>query len=226
MKLSAALLIALLWGTAIARQDPDEVKHVVEQYLQTQTRGLPGEVSFVVGNVAPHNKLPPCPALEAFMNPGTRPWGRTSVGVRCPVQGSSWTLYVPVQVKVVADYVVTARGLTRGEVIDAADLTTRKGDLARLPAGVLTNSAEALGKVLRVSLGSGQIVRSDALRPDHVVRQGQTVKVMSTGTGFRVATEGRALNSAAEGQVVQVRTGSGQTLSGVARAGGVVEITF
>lgn len=226
MKLCAALLIALLSGTAMARQDPNEVRRVVEEFLQAQTRGLPGEVSFVVGHVAQNNNLAPCPALEAFMNPGTRPWGRTSVGVRCPVPGSSWTLYVPVEVRVVADYVVTARGLTRGEVLDAEDLTTRKGDLARLPAGVLTNSDEAIGKVLRVSLGSGQIVRSDALRPDHVVRQGQTVKVMSSGTGFRVATEGRALNNAAEGQVVQVRTASGQTLSGVARAGGVVEIAF
>jgi len=52
------------------------------------------------------------------------------------------------------------------------------------------------------------------------------VKILSGGNGFRVSAEGRALNNAQEGQVTQVRTGGGQTISGVARAGGTVEVTF
>lgn len=51
------------------------------------------------------------------------------------------------------------------------------------------------------------------------------MRVVSKGKGFQVATEGKALNNAAAGQVVQVRTASGQTLSGIARADGTVEIS-
>jgi flagella basal body P-ring formation protein FlgA len=58
-----------------------------------------------------------------------------------------------------------------------------------------------------------------------VVRQGQTVKTVSRGAGFSVSSEGRALHNAQEGQIVQVRTPSGQTVSGIARSGGIVEMS-
>jgi flagella basal body P-ring formation protein FlgA len=54
--------------------------------------------------------------------------------------------------------------------------------------------------------------------------QGQTVRTVSKGTGFSVTSEGKALNNANEGQIVQVRTSSGQVLSGFARVGGIVEV--
>jgi len=49
---------------------------------------------------------------------------------------------------------------------------------------------------------------------------------VSSGPGFRVSAEARALNSAAEGQIAQARTASGQVVSGVAKAGGVVEVAY
>jgi flagella basal body P-ring formation protein FlgA len=64
------------------------------------------------------------------------------------------------------------------------------------------------------------------LRQPNIVQQNQTVKVVSRGPGFQVTNEGRALNNAQEGQVVQVRLGNGQVVSGLAKAGGVVEIGF
>jgi flagella basal body P-ring formation protein FlgA len=58
------------------------------------------------------------------------------------------------------------------------------------------------------------------------VLQNQAVKVVSKGPGFQVANDGRALNNGVEGQVVQVRLGNGQIVSGIARNGGVVEVTY
>jgi flagella basal body P-ring formation protein FlgA len=51
------------------------------------------------------------------------------------------------------------------------------------------------------------------------------VRITAKGPGFSVSSEGKALNNATEGQVVQVRTSSGQTVSGIARPSGIVEIT-
>lgn len=219
------LLLAGLALLAHARQEPAEVKRVIEDFLRVQTRGLPGQASFTVGAIDPNNHLAPCPALEAFLPAGGRPWGRINVGVRCQVQGG-WSLYVPAQVRVVGDYFVTARPLARGQAITAADLARRSGDLAELPAGVVTEEAQAVGKTLNISVQSGQILRSDSLRAPPAVQQGQSVRVVSKGKGFQVATEGKALNNAADGQVVQVRTASGQTISGIARPGGTVEVTY
>jgi flagella basal body P-ring formation protein FlgA len=47
---------------------------------------------------------------------------------------------------------------------------------------------------------------------------------MVNGRGFSISSEGRALNNASAGQVVQVRTASGQVVSGIARQDGLVDI--
>lgn len=219
------LLLLALPLASFARQEPAEVKRVVEDFLRVQTKGLPGQASFTVGSIDPGNNLAPCPALEAFMPAGARPWGRTNVGVRCQIEGG-WSIYVPVQVKVSGEYFVAARPLARGQAVAAGDLAKRTGDLAELPAGIVTEAAQAVGKTVNVSVQSGQILRSDLLRAPLAVQQNQSVKVVSRGQGFQVATEGRALNNAADGQVVQVRTATGQTVSGIARTGGIVEVTY
>ncbi len=52
------------------------------------------------------------------------------------------------------------------------------------------------------------------------------IKLMSSGPGFQVTTEARALNNAAEGQTAQAKTPGGQLVSGIARAGGILEVTY
>jgi flagella basal body P-ring formation protein FlgA len=66
----------------------------------------------------------------------------------------------------------------------------------------------------------------DLLKSKPVVLLGQPVKLVSRGNGFSVSAEGKAAGNAGEGQVVQVRTANGQQISGIAKAGGLVEVTF
>jgi flagella basal body P-ring formation protein FlgA len=210
---------------APARQDPAALRQAVEQYLQTQSAGLPGTVSITVGALDPRMQLAACPAPEAFQQPGARAWGKTSVGVRCAAP-SAWTVYIQAQVSVQAEYVAAAMPLSQGQAIDAAQLVMVKGDLAALPNGVLTDMAQALGKTSTLSLASGAPLRADQLRSKPVVQQGQLVRVVSSGAGFSVSAEARAIGTAGDGQVVQVRTPAGAILSGVAKAGGLVEVVF
>jgi len=98
--------------------------------------------------------------------------------------------------------------------------------MSSLPTGVITDPASATGKTLRNSLGAGQPLRSDQLLAPLVIRQGQTVRVISKGPGFAVSSEGKAINNAAVGQIAQIRMNTGQTVSGIAQADGSVEISF
>lgn len=85
--------------------------------------------------------------------------------------------------------------------------------------------AQAIGKTLKSGLGAGQPLRSDQLTAPLAIQPGQSVRLVSHGDGFSVTSEGKALTGALDGQVVQVRAASGQTVSGIARAGGIVEVT-
>ncbi len=207
------------------RQAPAAIQQAVDSFVRVQTAGLPGKVTYTLGSIDPRIALPACAAPEAFLPPGARLWGLTSVGVRCN-GAAPWSIYVTAQIKVVGDFLVTARPLPQGHALAATDLAAQSGDLTQLPAGILTDPQLAVGKTLSAALAAGQPLRQDLLRAPLVVQQGQTVKLQSTGRGFRVTTDGRSLTNAADGQIAQVRTAGGQTISGVARAGGVVEITF
>lgn len=226
LRLLLPLLLLVLTIPVAARQEPGLVKKAVEDFLNIQVKGLPGKVSFTVGHIDPQNNLIPCPDIEVSMPTGARAWGNTNVKVLCRIDGG-WSIFVPVRIRVSGDYLVTARPLTQGQIITEADLTKGHGDLANLPSGILTVASQAIGKIVALSIGSGQPLRSELLRQAMVVQQGQGVKVSSKGPGFQVTGgEGRALNNAVDGQVVQVRMANGRVVSGIARAGGVVEVTY
>jgi flagella basal body P-ring formation protein FlgA len=222
----------LLWSVAglfapiaSAHQDPEPVRTAIETYLRQQVKGLPGKVSYTIGGIAQNNRLMPCTAFQVGLPAGAKSWGRTTVSVHCQSK-RGWTIFVPVHIHVVTDYLVTALPLARGQTISASDLTRRRGDLSDLPAGVLTDEKEAVGRTASFSILAGLPLRADMLRQPVVVLQNQTVKVISGGPGFRVANEGRALSNGLEGQIVRVRLSDGQIVSGIARRGGIVEIGF
>jgi flagella basal body P-ring formation protein FlgA len=207
------------------RQNVNALRSVAEQFLLTQTAGLPGEVSVKVGAVDPRTALATCPAPEAFLQPGARAWGKTTVGVRCTLP-SAWTIYIQAQVNVKAEYVAAAVPLAQGLAVEQGQLMLVKGDIASMPNGIVTDMAQAVGRTPTVSLAAGTPLRLDLLRSKPVVQQGQAVRLRSTGNGFSVSAEGRAIGTAGEGQVVQVRTPSGTVVSGTAKAGGMVEVAF
>ncbi len=230
MKNALLILCSLLAPLAMAQQAPQRqdlaaLRMLAEQYLQVQSAGLPGKASISVGALAPGMNLAACAAPEVFQQPGARAWGKTTVGVRCGAP-TPWTVYIQAQVSVQAEYVAAALPLAQGQTIGAEQLVMVKGDLAALPNGVLTDMAQAVGRSSSMSLASGTPLRADQLRSKPVVQQGQAVRVVSSGAGFSVSREARAIGSAAEGQVVQVRTAGGAILSGLARTGGLVEVVF
>ena len=230
MKLrNCVLALQLLCGSAalchasVERAQLGQIFGVIEQLLQQQTVGLPGRVSFTIGAIDRNLNLPVCAAPEAFMAGGARIWGNTSVGVRC-MGSSPWTIYVPVSVRVMAAVVVAAHPLTQGKAIEAADLTLQEADLGILPVAVITDAGQAIGRVVTASVAAGQPLRQDLLRAPLVIQQGQSVTLRAQGAGFKVSAAGKSLTNAVEGQVAQVRTLTGNTVTGVARLGFIVDV--
>ncbi len=229
MNIRNSLLAFLILGVSslcqasIEQAQLTQIQRSVEQLVQRQTAGLPGKVSFTLGAIDARLNLPACPVLEAFMPAGARLWGRTNIGVRC--SGSNpWTIYVPVSIKVMSDVVVAAHALVQGRSIVEGDLMLQQADLGQLPGAVVTDPAQALGRIVTISVAPGQPLRQDFLRSPPAVQQGQSVTLRVQGTGFMVSAAGKAVSNAAEGQVAQVRTPSGRTINGIARYGAIVDI--
>lgn len=234
------MLAVAVPARAGAQQSHTEIHAFITAFVHAQTKNLPGQVSIKVDEIDRRVALPTCQALEAFLPPGSQLFGNSTVGVRCS-QGAaatlpanqdartpdrpdknSWTLFVPVHIKISANLLVAAKPLQQGRTLYAEDLASQSGELTH--AGILTDPQQAIGKILRYSIGAGQVLKQDMLRAPYAVTQGQTVRLQAEGTGFKVSSEGQALNNAAEGQNVQVRTISGQVVSGTAQSNGTVAV--
>jgi len=204
--------------------DAATILDTAEQHIRLQTKSLSGKTTITMGQFDA-SKLSPCSVLEAFTPQGNKIVGRTHIGVRC-LSPNSWSVLVPAQIAVAGNYVTTSRPLIAGQVISESDLVTLSGDVSHLPAGVVSTPSSVVGKTLRNSLGAGQTIRFDQLVAPIVIRQGQTVRVISKGNGFSVSAEGKAVNNTALGQPALIRMNSGQTITGIARADGSVEIEY
>lgn len=220
-----ALLALLLLHTPLARaeerQSHAEIQRVATAFIQASTQNMPGKISFKVDDIDPRVAFPPCQQLEAFLPTGAQLQGRTSIGVRCNAN-NGWSLFIPATITVIMDMLVSSRPLQQGQVIGSGDFSIQSGVLTQ--PGIITSESQILGKVLRFSIGAGQLLKQDMLRLPYAVTQGQTVQLIAEGRGIQLRTEGQALNNAAAGQSAQVKVSSGQVISGIARENGVVEV--
>ncbi|EIF29210.1 flagella basal body P-ring formation protein FlgA [Burkholderia sp. Ch1-1] len=204
------------------QQDPEAIRSAALAFLQQQSAGLPGKVDITVAAAFPRG-LSACTTLEPFMPSGARLWGRMTVGVRCAGE-RPWTIYLQARISLRATYYLAARAMAPGEVLTAADLVARDGDLTGLPQAIVTDPSQAVGSVTLTRVAGGMPLRRDMLKSASAVSIGQTVRVVAAGEGFAISAEGSAMNNASPGQQVRVKTANGQIISGIVKDGSTVEI--
>ncbi len=225
-------LALLCWQPALAgaqasppRQDLAELRSLAEQFLRTQAASLPGTPTVKVGAPDGRLQLARCDAPQAYLPNGARTLGKTSVGVRCqaPVV---WNVLLPASVSVQTAYLVSSAPLAQGQRLGSADVALRQGDLASLPAGVLTDPAQLQGRSLQLPVAAGIPLARTMLKSQPVVQPGQAVRLVAQGPGFSVSSEARALTGGAEGDPVQARTAGGQVVTGIAQADGALAVRY
>ncbi len=225
----AACLAALLLATAAgaraqeaATQAPEAIVIAAQTYLQEQLASLPGEPAIAI-DPPRTDRLAPCQALSPFLPSGMKLRSRMTVGVRCNAP-KPWTAYVQATVSVAGHYYVAARMIAAGQALGPADLDAREGDLVTLPPGAITDPQAVAGMTAAFRINAGQPIRSSSLRSAQSVVRGSNVRINARGNGFTVSSEGQAMDNAAPGAVVQVRTAGGQVVSGIVRSATLVEI--
>jgi len=207
-------------AVASSLQSHADIRDTVSAFVRAQTQAMPGKVSIQVSDIDKRISLPACPVLEAFLPPGAQLSGNVSVGVRCASK-HSWSLFVPVNIKNSVNMLTLNKTLRQGHIVRAEDIGILSSE--SLQAGTLSEPAQAIGKVMKFGVSSGQILRSDMLRAPYAITQGQSVNLQVRGSGFRVSAQGMALGNAAEGEPISARSASGQIVSGVVK-GGAIEI--
>ncbi|MFC4274287.1 flagellar basal body P-ring formation chaperone FlgA [Achromobacter aloeverae] len=209
-------------ATAVQPQDPAAVLSVADDYLRQQLASISPNPTIKFDEIHT-DRLQACDDLAAFMSAGARPRSRMSVGVRCAAP-KPWSIYVQASISVPGQYVVAARTINAGEPITPDAMAPRDGDLVNLPPGAVTDAQSIVGMTASYRIASGQPIKLTSLRSIGTIQRGQTVRINAHGRGFTVSSEGVAMESAAPGSTVQVRTPSGQIVSGIVQRTGSVEV--
>ena len=221
-------LLALVFSTPLlvhaTQLDIAAVQRSAADWLEQQLAQSATPGSYVFGKMDNRLRLDACQQMDVQVAPGYRLAGTSMLRVRC-VEGASWAINLPVKISVQATYYVAARPLPAGHLLEEGDLSPQQGDLGALPGSVILDPNTALGRTLVTAVAVGGVVRNEMLRAAIIIQQGQKVRVFYKGGGLEISNDGTALGNASEGQIVRARVGTSTIVQGVARAGGVVEVT-
>lgn len=227
MRLLLTLFCAVFLMTLVparAQVPTDEVRRFVQNELG-QIEGA-SRIEISIGATDSRLQLAPCQHAEPFLRGATRLWGRTFVGLRCAA-GAHWNINVPVQVQVYGPALIALHPLPSGQSIREADVKTDEVEWTREPqSSVVREFSQLQRRVPSRSIEAGQPIALAQLVDVPAIGQGDSVKLIGRGQGFSISTDATALASAPEGQPVRVRLESGKIVTGTARDGRIVEVSF
>ncbi|WP_205300500.1 flagellar basal body P-ring formation chaperone FlgA [Pantoea sp. Ap-967] len=148
--------------------------------------------------------------LPYLVHPRSLPVGRVAFGVRCA--GDEALLgYLQVMVGASGSYVVSARRIDVGEVIQANMLISRRGPLQDLPKGSALRAEQLLGRQAARGVQAGAVIALKAVRERWLVERNRPVVLRAQGAGFSLSREGKALDNGGLGSTVRVQGGDGKT---------------
>jgi flagella basal body P-ring formation protein FlgA len=192
-------------------QDPVPLVAQVESFLLARAQSYPGTPEITVEAPRIVNQAP-CEAMEPFLPGNSSLRSRTSVGVRC-LAPQAWSLYVVANVRLIGHYYVANRAIPPGHVLSLDDLDLREGDLLRNRQAI-TDPTHIVGYITTRRIAAGGEIRGNALRDPQSIQRGQAVRTVARGAGFVVSGEGQAMEAGAPGAQIQIRSSSGQIITG------------
>jgi flagella basal body P-ring formation protein FlgA len=114
--------------------------------------------------------------------------------------------------------------LPAGALVSTDQWELAETDWAATPTAPLGPAAAIAGRTLARPTAAGQALKESDLLARRWFDSGQTVRIVATGSGYRISTEGQALGHGIEGQPVRVRTEAGRIISGQAVGDALVEV--
>lgn len=132
--------------------------------------------------------------------------------------------FLPVRISAQGTWWVASQSLPGGAIVQRSDIEPVSGSLDHQPGGLIFNADEIIGQRLTRAIDAGKPLLENQLRQQWRLRAGQTVDLVTTGSGFRIRSQGKALNNAVVDDLLKVKTAGGRTVSGKVGADGQVMI--
>jgi flagella basal body P-ring formation protein FlgA len=208
--------LGLLLVAALARAEAprngvgsEQIARLVEQAVRTTlegsslARGANG-IEVRVGALDTRLRLAACATPLAVEADPVRANGRLNARVSC--RGAEpWSIWVPVEVSVHRDVVVTTRALERGQAIGADDVALEERDVLAGGGRVMLRLEEAIGRTPRRSLPAHAALNAASVELPVLVRRGDRLNLAARAGGITVTATAEAMSDGRSGEQIRVR---------------------
>lgn len=216
--LPAASFAAAKPAAAVAAKQPvnvvseETVRGAISDYLMQKAAPLNAQVSVKKIGYRGDLKLPEGKvSFEVVAPERWEGYGNASVALVVRVDDQvKKNMTVLVEVEALAEMVVAARTLERGEVIEASDLAVVRRDLATVQGRYMKETDEAVGLRVKNALKANAPLRRDYLEKVPVVKSGQVVTILAENDVVRITAIGKAKNAGGVGDTITVQNTSSQ----------------
>ena len=125
-----------------------------------------------------------------------------------------------------AEVVTLARALSRGAIVRESDITIERQPRSQVTPDMLVKANDAVGRALRNPVGPGRPLRASDLTQPQLVARNEVVTIVYEVPGITLTARGKANESGAEGEVIEVLNAqSKRAVHGVVAGPGRVVVT-
>jgi flagella basal body P-ring formation protein FlgA len=184
----------------------EQIRQIVTGFLKTSGIWGDAEVSVAKLTISADRTLPEGRVTYRVLPPRhMRSLATVPLSIVFDVDGRfQKTIRATARIAALAPVVAAARPIGRLKPITSDDLKMEKMDLAELPAGVMTEVDDIIGKRARRNIDAGDILRPDLIEMPPLVKRGDMVVIVAESEGFKVTATGEAKSDGLRGEQVKV----------------------
>lgn len=201
------LWCGVVWaGEQAEFYDPSEIQSQVIRYLNQTVNSEDGRsLTFQTGKIDAHLKLARC-NVPLTINVGSFNEVNKRALVKVSCQGlKTWTINVSAHAQYKEKVVVAARNISAGTVLSSEQLkvVAKKQETGRAVA--FFSIQDVVGKVLKRSIGEGQVIYSSMIDNPLYVKRGQSVAILAEKDNLQVTMPGIALQDGQLNQEIEIK---------------------
>ena len=205
------LLLTLLWallyplsGYADEQQSHKDIVKTAQIHIENL---LPTNVEkdITISPLDSRLKLHKCDQeLEAFIPIGSKPIGKTTIGVRCSGK-KPWKLFVTANISIYSSVIIATEYIARGESIRSDNIMAVKRETSTISRGYFEEKEQLIGKVAKYALIKDQIINPTAVSKPRLVKRGNEVVILARTGEIVVRMHGKAISDGTLGDIIQVK---------------------
>lgn len=183
-----------------------------------------GRIEFSIGALRTNLKLNPCDNVEYFLPSYTNNSARVTVGLQCN-SPMSWTIYLPVTVKVFKPVVKVTNNLARNTVITEDDITIQETDIMRHGTDYFDLPIDVIGMAVKRPIQAGKILTKNLITKPVIIKRGDIVDIVIQAKGLMVKTKAMATENGVQDEIIKVKNlKSKRVIEAIAIKPGIVKI--